>query len=86
MDKTPPPQLDLLDRIMDTAKAVIPTALSHDVRDNLRAAVQDVLNDLNVVTRDELEVQKAVLSKTRAKVDKMESIIADLESRLEIDK
>ena len=72
-------------QIVDTARAVIPSTLSQGVRDNLRTAVQDVLNDLNVVTRDELEVQKAVLTKTRAKVDEMESIIADLEKRLDID-
>ncbi len=77
-------QMELLDRLMDTAKAVIPESLGKDVRDNLRAAVQEVLSDLDVVTREELDVQKAVLSKTRAKVDEMEQIIADLEKRLDI--
>lgn len=78
-------QMELLDRLMDTAKAVIPESLGRDVRDNLRAAVQEVLSDLDVVTREELDVQKAVLSKTREKVDEMETIIADLEKRLDID-
>ena len=85
MNEKSTPQIELLDRLMDTARAVIPEALGKDVRDNLRAAVQDVLNDLDVVTREELDVQKAVLSKTRAKVDEMESIIADLEKRLNIE-
>lgn len=78
------PQLELLERLMDTARAVIPDSLGRDVRENLRAAIQDVLQDLDVVTRDELEVQKQVLSKTRAKVDEMEAIISDLEQRLNI--
>ncbi len=78
-------QMELLDRLMDTAKAVIPESLGKDVRDNLRAAVQEVLSDLDVVTREELDVQKAVLSKTREKVDEMETIIADLEQRLDIE-
>ena len=78
-------QMELLDRLMDTARAVIPESLGKDVRDNLRAAVQEVLNDLDVVTREELEVQKAVLSKTRSKVDEMEAIIADLEQKLNIE-
>ena len=77
--------MELLDRLMDTARAVIPESLGKDVRDNLRAAVQEVLNDLDVVTREELEVQKAVLSKTRSKVDEMEAIIADLEQKLNIE-
>ena len=67
---------------MDTAKAVIPESLGRDARDNLRAAIQEVLSDLDVVTREELDVQKAVLSKTRAKVDEMETLISDLEQRL----
>ena len=78
-------QMELLDRLMDTAKAVIPESLGKDVRDNLRGAVQEVLSDLDVVTREELDVQKAVLSKTREKVDEMETIIADLEQRLDIE-
>lgn len=77
-------QMELLERLMDTAKAVIPESLGKDVRDNLRAAVQEVLSDLDVVTREELDVQKAVLSKTRAKVDEMEKMISDLEKRLDI--
>ncbi len=69
---------------MQTAKAAVPDSLSSDVRENVRAALQDVIADLDVVTREELDVQKAVLQKTRAKVDEMESIIADLEARLDI--
>lgn len=69
---------------MQTAKAAVPESLSNDVKENVRAAIQDVISDLDVVTREELDVQKEVLKKTRAKVDEMESIIADLEKRLDM--
>ncbi len=75
---------DIIERIMQTAKAAVPESLSNDVKQNVRAAIQDVISDLDVVTREELDVQKEVLKKTRAKVDEMESIIADLEKRLNI--
>lgn len=75
---------DIIDKIMQTAKAAVPDSLSNDVKENVRAAIQDVISDLDVVTREELDVQKEVLKKTRAKVDEMESIIADLEKRLDI--
>ena len=75
---------DILQRLMQTAKAAVPDTLSADLRDNVRAAIQDVIRDLDVVTREELEIQKAVLEKTRAKVDEMEAIIADLEKRLDL--
>ncbi|MFT5571500.1 MAG: BMFP domain-containing protein YqiC [Cryomorphaceae bacterium] len=75
---------DIIDKIMQTAKAAVPESLSNDVKENVRAAIQDVISDLDVVTREELDVQKEVLKKTRVKVDKMEKIIADLEKRLDI--
>lgn len=73
---------DLILRVMETAKAVVPDSLSSDVRDNVRAAIQDVIADLDVVTREELEIQQAVLAKTRAKVDDMERTISELEAKL----
>ncbi|GAA6138983.1 accessory factor UbiK family protein [Arenicella sp. 4NH20-0111] len=73
---------DLLQRVMETAKAAVPDSISEDMRTNVKAAIQDVIKDLDVVTREELEVQQAVLSKTRAKVDEMEKIIAKLEEKL----
>ena len=74
----------IIDRIMETARASIPDTLAQDVKDKLSVAIQGVISDLDVVTREELDVQKEVLSKTRAKVDKMEQIISDLEKQLDI--
>lgn len=73
---------EIIERIMQTTKTVLPESISRDVKDNIRSAIQDVISDLDVVTREELDVQKEVLQKTRAKVDEMESIIDDLEKRL----
>ena len=85
MNDIPNAAADIIGRIMQTAKAAVPESLSNDVRDNVKAAIQDVIGDLDVVTREELDIQKAVLAKTRAKVDAMERVIADLEKRLDID-
>lgn len=84
MNDFPNSPADIIERIMQTAKAAVPDALSQDVKENVRAAIQDVISDLDVVTREELDAQKAVLAKTRAKVDEMESIISDLEKQLEL--
>lgn len=85
MNDIPNAAAEIINRIMQTAKAAVPESLSNDVRENVKAAIQDVISDLDVVTREELDTQKAVLEKTRAKVDKMESVIADLERRLNLD-
>ena len=73
---------EIIERIMQTTKAVLPESVSRDVKDNIRAAIQEVISDLDVVTREELDIQKEVLKKTRAKVDEMETVIDDLEKRL----
>ena len=84
MNEFPNSPADLIDRIMQTAKAALPDSLSSEVKDNVRAAIQDVIRDLDVVTREELEVHTAVLQKTRAKVDEMDGIIAELEAKLDM--
>ncbi len=75
---------DIIERIMQTAKAAMPEGLSRDVKDNIRFAIQDVISELDVVSREELDIQTEVLSKTRVKVDRMEVVIAGLEEQLKL--
>lgn len=84
MNEAPKSPAEIIERIMQTAKAALPDVLGQDVKDNVRAALQDVIGELDIVTREELDIQKEVLKKTRSKVDEMENIIAELEKRLDI--
>jgi BMFP domain-containing protein YqiC len=49
---------------------------------NFRAILQSVLGKLDLVTREEFEVQKAVLIKTRHKLEAMETLVTELESKI----
>ncbi len=73
---------DFVQKIMESAKTVVPDSISQDMRKNVRAAIQDIISELDVVSREELDTQRAVLEKTRAKVDEMEKVISDLEEKL----
>ncbi len=84
MNDIPNAAADIIQKIMLTAKAAVPDSLSNDVRENVKAAIQEVITDLDVVSREELETQKSVLEKTRAKVDEMEAVIAELEKKLDL--
>jgi hypothetical protein len=53
-----------------------------DIEKNLRAVLQGVFAKLDLVTREEFEVQQAVLLKTRDKLDALEAKVAALEARL----
>ncbi|MEN9916853.1 MAG: hypothetical protein RLY40_785 [Pseudomonadota bacterium] len=53
-----------------------------DLEKNFRAILQSMLTKLDLVTRDEFDVQKKVLTKTRSKLNVLEKQIAYLESQL----
>ena len=46
-----------------------------DVKDNLKILLNDYLRKIDVVTREEFDIQKEVLLKTREKLDDLEEKI-----------
>jgi hypothetical protein len=52
-----------------------------DLEKNLRAVLQSVFAKLDLVTREEFDVQQAVLLRTREKLEALEAKVAALEAR-----
>jgi BMFP domain-containing protein YqiC len=78
-----PKQLDdLSQRLTDSLPKGLQT-LQEDISRNLRATLDAGLAKLDLVTREEFEVQAAVLARTRAKLEALEAHVAELEGRLE---
>ena len=76
-----------IDDIAQKISAAMPDSLrslSQDVDKNIRAIVQSTLSKLDLVTRQELDVQKEVLLRTRSQLQALEQQLAALESRLEL--
>lgn len=62
--------------------ALLPPSLGEaraDLEKNFRAALQAGLHKLDLVTREEFEVQKKVLLRTREKLEALERQLAELE-------
>jgi BMFP domain-containing protein YqiC len=59
--------------------------VSEDLRNNLHAAVSAALTRMDLVSRDEFDVQSAVLARTREKLTALEAKVAELESALDAD-
>ena len=57
-------------------------ALQSDLSRNLRAGVEAGLAKLDLVTREELDVQAAVLARTREKLKALEARVAELERHM----
>jgi len=77
---TPPNLDDLIDRVLNA----LPEGL-HDLRQdtekNLRAALRSTLSKMNLVTREEFDIQRGVLARSRAKLDALEKQVAELEKQ-----
>jgi len=57
-------------------------ALGGDLERNFKAMLQSGLERMDLVTREEFDVQSAVLERTREKLEAMEARLADLERGL----
>lgn len=60
-------------------------SLQEDFQRNLRAALEAALRRLDLVSRDEFDIQQAVLARTREKLEALEQRVAELEARLDKD-
>jgi ubiquinone biosynthesis accessory factor UbiK len=67
-----------IEQVLDSLRRAMPGGLAQEVEKNLRAA----LAKLDLVTREELEVQTAVLARTRARLEELEKQVAELEKIL----
>lgn len=74
-----------IDDIANRLANAMPSGLNSfkdEMEKNFRAILQSVLGKLDLVTREEFEVQKGVLAKTRAKLETLELQVAEIEKRL----
>lgn len=70
----------LLDEINEKMKAVLAQGPAADIEKNLRALLAGVFSRLDLVTREEFDVQREVLLRTRAKLAELEKKVSALEA------
>lgn len=56
-----------------------------DLRNNLHAALSAALARMDLVSREEFDVQSAVLARTREKLTALEAKVAELEGTADVD-
>lgn len=74
-----------IDNIADKIANAIPPGLNNfkeDMDKNIHALLQSGLSKLDLVSREEFEVQKAVLAKTRTRLEELEKRVAELERQI----
>ena len=76
-----PKQLDDLAQRLAVSLPKGMQAIRDDLARNLRASLEAGLTRLDLITREEFEVQAAVLARAREKLDRLEARIAELEAQ-----
>jgi len=76
-----PRTLDDLARRLSAAVPESLTAMRRDLEANFKAVLQSGLSKLDLVTRQEFDVQAGVLRRTREKLETLEVRLATLEDR-----
>lgn len=71
-----------LDELNHKVAELIAASPAKDVEKNLRALLSSAFSRLDLVTREEFDVQQEVLGRTREKLRQMEARVAELEARL----
>ncbi|PHV12800.1 accessory factor UbiK family protein [Chitinimonas sp. BJB300] len=71
----------LFDEVNGKIAEVMATGPARDIEKNLRAILSASFAKLDLVTREEFEVQQAVLAKTRETLTALETRVAALEAR-----
>ena len=77
--------LNHLDDLARRLSALVPPGLREgrdELQQNFKAVLQTGLARLDLVTREEFEVQRAVLLRTREKLEELQRTVAELEAQL----
>ncbi|MGM0594566.1 MAG: accessory factor UbiK family protein [Pseudomonadota bacterium] len=75
----------LIDELSQRISAAMPpgaSALKEDMEKNIRAVLHSAFSKMDLVTREEFEVQAQVLQRSRARLEALEKQVAELEEKL----
>ena len=85
MSESPRPERQIFEAMEDMARRMgelLPPGaaqLKTDFENNARATLQSTLGKMDLVTREEFDIQQRVLEKTRARLQALEERLAKLE-------
>jgi len=66
---------DKIDELTQRISQMLPSnaqTLKNDFESNIRSLLQSTLNKMNLVTREEFDIQSALLERTREKLEQIE--------------
>ena len=76
---------EAIEELSRRISSLIPGDMKHmqaDIENNIRSLLQQSLSKMNLVTREEFDVQSAVLQRTRDKLEQLEREVAQLTKQM----
>lgn len=73
---------NFFDDLQAKVQQAIENSPAKDIERNVKAMLTQGFSKLDLVTREEFDIQAQVLAKTRAKLDTLEARVAELEAQL----
>ena len=77
MDKT-----NFLNDLQTKINQILENSPAKDIEKNVKAMLTQGFSRLDLVTREEFDIQTQVLAKTRTKLEALEARVAELEAQL----
>lgn len=71
---------DIVQRLIDSLPSGLKN-LPQDVEKNFRSVLQGAFSKMDLVTREEFDAQTKVLQRTRAKLERLEKKLQELENK-----
>jgi BMFP domain-containing protein YqiC len=71
-----------LDELQEKVGQVLAQSPAKDIERNVKALLSQGFAKLDLVTREEFEVQTQILARTRTKLEALEARVAELEAQL----
>ena len=71
----------LIDDLTTRLKTLIESTPAQELEHNLKALVTGAFTRMDLVTREEFDIQRQVLERTRARVEALEATLSELERR-----
>ena len=73
---------DQIQNLSNKIKKLIKDSPINDIEDNINALLKSTFTKMDLINREEFDVQTEVLKRTRAKLETLEAKIIDLEHKL----
>ena len=75
-------KLSFLSELQTKISEVLQQSPAKDIEKNMKAMLNQGFSKLDLLTREEFDIQSEVLQRTRARLEALEARVAELESRL----